>query len=230
MNKWKKTAYMFLMWAVFCCGGCAGKDSTRMYLQAQAQDSEGPQDVQVHDSEALQDVKDGDRGAELDADAASGSSGKAAEKELCFVYVCGAVKHPGVFELPAGSRVYEAVALAGGFCANAYEKGINQAKLVEDGEMIEVLTKKEHRMLEDQPKRADIQEPGQSAQEDQLDLNTATAQQLMGLSGIGEAKAANIIAYRESNGGFSSKEELMQVSGIGEGVYARIQDKIKVVR
>lgn len=227
MNKWKKTASMFLMWAVFCCGGCAGKDSSRMYLQAQGQNSEVSQDVQAQDSEALQ---DGDRGAEPDADAASGSSGKAAEKEQCFVYVCGAVKHPGVFELPAGSRVYEAVALAGGFCANAYEKGINQAKLVEDGEMIEVLTKKEHRMQEDQPNRVDTQGPGQSAQEDQLDLNTATAQQLMGLSGIGEAKAANIIAYRESNGGFSSKEELMQVSGIGEGVYARIQDKIKVVR
>lgn len=63
-----------------------------------------------------------------------------------------------------------------------------------------------------------------------MDLNTATAQELMTLNGIGEAKAANIIAYREANGGFSSVDEIMNVSGIGEGVYARIQDKIKVIR
>lgn len=105
--------------------------------------------------------------------------------------------------------------------------------------MIEVLTVKEYK------EAAGKQEPfgkdgGQQNAENarsnpqeadgRMDLNTATAQELMTLNGIGEAKAANIIAYREANGGFSSVDEIMNVSGIGEGVYARIQDKIKVIR
>jgi len=212
MNKLNRTAYMLLIWAAFSLCGCAGKGNTQMYLEAKAQDSQdvqepGPETVPDADSQGLQ---------------------SAAEEKTCFVYVCGAVKHPGVFELPEGSRVYEALALAGGLCKDAYEKDINQAAQVEDGQMIEVLTVREHKELEQQPQGT--KEPDGGQQDDRIDINTASMEQLMSLSGIGEAKAANIISYRESNGGFSAPEELMNVNGIGEGVYARIQDKIKVIR
>ena len=215
MNKLNKTAYMFIIWAAFSLLGCAGKGSSQMYLEAKTQDS---QDVQ-------------EPGAEITAsgaDAEGQQPQSTADVKTCFVYVCGAVKHPGVFELPEGSRVYEALALAGGLRKDAYGKDINQAAQIEDGAMIEVLTIKEHKELEQQPQST--KETGKGQQDDRIDINTASKEQLMTLSGIGEAKAANIISYRESNGGFSAPEELMQVNGIGEGVYARIQDKIKVIR
>ena len=172
-----------------------------------------------------------------------GMAGAEAENSTCFVYVCGAVKRAGVFELPSGSRVYEAIALAGGFCKNAYEKGINQARQIQDGDMIEVLTKKEHKELERDSSsgesgagaagvnvsdKSNAERNAGTASDSLIDINTADAAQLMTLNGIGEAKAASIISYRESSGGFSAIEEIKNVSGIGEGVYAKIQDKIKV--
>lgn len=216
MNKLNKTAYMLILWAVFSLCGCAGKESTQMYLEAKAQDS--------------QDARQPEPGQETTSGGGDESQAQqsTAEEKTCFVYVCGAVKHPGVFELPEGSRVYEALALAGGLRKDAYDKDLNQAAQIEDGAMIEVLTVKEHKELAQQPKST--KETGEGQQDDRIDINTASMEQLMALSGIGEAKAANIISYRESNGGFSSTEDLMNVNGIGEGVYARIQDKIKVIR
>ena len=156
------------------------------------------------------------------------------EQSTLFVHICGEVMRPGVYELPEGSRVYEALARAGGLRKDAYEKDINQAEQIEDGQMIEVLTRKEYMESQEQ-KRTDEKgmDPDQKLDQrpdGRIDLNTATKEQLMTLSGIGEAKAANIIAYRESCGGFSTPDEIMNVSGIGEGVYARIQDKITVMQ
>ncbi len=253
MNKLNIKAYMFLLGAVFCISGCAGSGSRpKMYLEAKTQDTEeNAYDAQTkHEGQDLphagnaaskQDaIKDGDTIEDGDSikDGDAILSDQNAEPGTCFVYVCGAVKHSGVFELPQGSRVYEAIALAGGFCKNAYEKGINQAEEIQDGDMIEVLTMKEHRELEkdsrDLTARQDNDSKSQPAagsrsdeQIDLIDINTASAAQLMTLNGIGEAKAASIIAYRESHGGFASIEEIMNVSGIGEGVYAKIQDKIE---
>lgn len=222
MNKFYKTAYMFFIGAVFMCCGC-GKEDTRMYLEAKTQETT---------------VSEQMSGTVLD-DAARDSDLAAEETATCFVYVCGAVRHPGVYELPQGSRVYEALALAGGLRKDAYEKNMNQAEQIADGQMIEVLTVEEFEEGRQQkmtqqadqqqtdPQQKDVR---QTDHDGRIDLNTATMEQLMTLSGIGEAKAANIIAYRESCGGFSAPEEIMNVSGIGEGVYARIQDKITVIR
>lgn len=216
MNKLNIKAYMFLLAAAFCISGCAGSGSRPgIFLEAKTKETEENAD-----------------GAQTTCEI----NDAAADSSTCFVYVCGAVKHPGVFELPQGSRVYEAIALAGGFRKNAYEKGINQAEQIQDGDMIEVLTIKEHKELaQDSQSPAGRRDDGSSIEDalsvqsdEQIDINTASAAQLMTLSGIGEAKADNIIAYRESHGGFSSVEEIKNVSGIGEGVYAKIQDHIKV--
>ena len=111
---------------------------------------------------------------------------------------------------------------------------MNQAEPIEDGQMIEVLTVEEYENRKKQgwKQSTDVsdQTPDQTQQDGRIDINTATMEQLMTLQGIGQAKAANIIAYRESNGGFSAPEEIMNVSGIGEGVYAKIQDKITVIQ
>lgn len=219
MNKSNKIAYMFLMGVIFMCCGCAGTKDTRMYLQAETQD-----ESQIQDHSQIRDVP---RTQETGSDSDT-------QEQTCFVYVCGAVRRPGVFELPRGSRVYEAIALAGGMRKNAYEKAINQAEPIEDGQMIEVLTVEEYENRNKQgwKQSTDVsdQTPDRTQQDGRIDINTATMEQLMTLQGIGQAKAANIIAYRESNGGFSAPEEIMNVSGIGEGVYAKIQDKITVIQ
>ncbi len=146
---------------------------------------------------------------------------------LCYVYVCGAVNCPGVYLLQEGSRVYEAIALAGGFCEDAAREDLNQAEPVSDGQMIQVLTEAEAAEREAaEPAEA----AGQSAEADDglININTATAEMLMTLPGVGQSKADSIIAYREENGAFSSVDAIKNVNGIKDGVYNQIKDKIKV--
>lgn len=158
---------------------------------------------------------------------------KEAESEMVFVDVCGAVNVPGVYQLPAGSRVFQAVEMAGGFREDAERYLINQADIVSDGQQIRIFTREEARSME-------IQEavPGEASQEntgeeearvsDQVNINRADKTVLMTIPGIGESKAEAIIAYRNIHGNFSSVEELMQVEGIKEKTYEKLKDKITV--
>lgn len=153
----------------------------------------------------------------VDAEGGRGSSDKT--EEMLAVFVCGAVKMPGVYELPAGSRVYEAVALAGGMTDDAALSAVNQAEPLTDGQMIEIPTKEEHEL------RAAAEE---EYQDGLVNINTADAEELKTLPGIGDSKARNIIAYREKNGAFKAAEDIKNVDGIGEGVFAKLEDCIKV--
>lgn len=144
------------------------------------------------------------------------------EEKECYVYLCGAVKNPGVYRLPSGSRVYEAILLAGGLLENACEDGVNQAEEVTDGQMIKILTQEEAFHQEDLGQERQEQADGR------INLNTAEASELMTLPGIGESKARSILSYREEQGGFSSTEEIMNITGIKEGVYSKIKDYITV--
>ena len=143
------------------------------------------------------------------------------ESPAVYVYVCGAVVSPGVYELPEGSRICQAVDAAGGFLPEAVPEAVNLARVITDGEQLYIPSE------EDLDEKASL--PGMSASGDGLvDLNTATVDTLCTLPGICEAKARAVIAYREKNGPFASPEELMQVEGIKEGIYNNIQDKITV--
>ncbi len=220
MNKLNIAAYMLLLWAVLSLTGCGKNDP--MYLSAKTQEED------TASSGNLDKDFDGTTATAIDDSAADVDD---AEKQSCFVYVCGAVENPGVYELPEGSRIYEAIMLAGGLHKDASVKGINQAQRIEDGDMIEILTEDEQKELEESGGSISGQDADTGQAHDGLiDINTASLAQLMTLNGIGESKAANIIAYRESNGKFQSIEEIKNVNGIGEGVYANIQDKITVTR
>ena len=237
MNKQKLTAYMFLIWTAVVFTGCAaaGGGQAPMYLEAKtkadgsAKEPEEPEPAQDPASLAA-DGADADPGEENRQDAQNTAL------DTYFVYVCGAVKYPGVFEMPKGSRIYAAIAKAGGLRKDACVKGINQAQLLADGAMIEIPTKQEYRKRSQDAAGtggSQSQDPAGSAgtgkaADGLVDLNTADAAQLMTLNGIGEAKAAAILAYREENGRFSDISEIKNVRGIGESVYAGIQDKIKV--
>jgi competence protein ComEA len=132
-----------------------------------------------------------------------------------FVFVCGAVVKAGVYELPAESRVFEAVQMAGGFSENAATAQINQAEMLEDGIRLYIPTMDE--MMKEQ-----------SEEDGKVNINTAAKEELMTLPGVGEAKAALIVEYREEQGRFQKIEDIMNISGIKEGLFGKIKDYIKV--
>lgn len=140
------------------------------------------------------------------------------EQEIC-VYVCGAVETPGVVFLPAGSRAADALEAAGGFAPDAAEEAVNLAAKVSDGEKLYFPACGEYAAQAEQEK---------AAASGLININTADAAQLCTLPGIGESRAADIIAYRESHGGFAACEDIMRVSGIKESVYSKISSRITV--
>lgn len=141
------------------------------------------------------------------------------EPEYIYVYVCGAVEKPGVVKLTAGSRAETAVIEAGGMTEEADSAYINLAAKVEDGEKLFVPTKEEVILIERE--RID-RENGM------VNINTADSDTLCTLPGIGESRAADIIKYRDNNGGFGCIEDIMKVSGIKTNAFEKIRDKITV--
>lgn len=160
-----------------------------------------------------------------------------AREQTIFVDVCGAVNAPGVYQLPARSRIFQAVELAGGFREDAALELVNQAEVLNDGQQIRIFTQEEARQQAeagaalDNPQmtnqETDISGENSSGAE-LVNLNRADKSALMTLTGIGETRAEAILAYRETHGGFSAVEELMQVEGIKEKTYEKLKDKITV--
>ena len=134
------------------------------------------------------------------------------------VYVCGEVHAPGVYELPESARVVDAVEAAGGMTEEASDTWLNLAELLSDGQKIEVPSGSRRKSLEEE----------KEAETGLVNLNTASAEELMTLTGVGEAKARAILDYREEHGGFQKPEDLMEIPGIKEGVFQKIKDQITV--
>lgn len=140
-----------------------------------------------------------------------------------WVHVVGAVRNPGVYELPAGSRAADAVRLAGGLGRHADLLGVNLARLVIDGEQIVVPRRPPKGTVDDTTGSAANGSTG-----DKININTADQASLESLPGIGPALAQRIIEYRELNGPFSKVEDLTQVSGIGDKTLANLISYITV--
>lgn len=164
------------------------------------------------------------------------------EPDILCVHVCGAVMRPGVYELPAGCRVYEAVQEAGGFSESADQDYVNQAQTLRDGVKLVIPTREEVAALsaaednkteatagivEEASRDIETEESGQTA-DGRININTATEAELCNIPGIGGTRAAAIVAYRESHGSFQKPEDIMNVSGIKEGLYGKIKDSIRV--
>jgi competence protein ComEA len=173
----------------------------------------------------------GRRGAAAGAVDAGGGGGRAGAIQVqrggdggggvIVVHVAGAVRRPGVYRLRAGARVEAAVRRAGGLRRRADVTQINLAAKLEDGRQVVV------------PEKAPAGDaavagaPGVAgAPAGPVNLNTATAEQLDTLDGVGPATAAKILRYRQENGGFSSVEELGQIAGIGERRLAALREQV----
>lgn len=151
-----------------------------------------------------------------------------------FVYVCGAVEKPGVYELFEGDRVVDAVEAAGGFLETADKTYVNLAALLDDGIKLYIPTMQETMesaalQVETFDKEStSLGSDSAGAGSGLININSATRDELTALPGIGNATAEKIISYREQHGAFKSIEDIMNVSGIKDKLFSKIKDHITV--
>lgn len=155
-----------------------------------------------------------------DSDSRTGTEETGTDEESLFIFVCGAVNVPGVYQCKAGTRAYELIEMAGGFGPEADESGLNLAEVISDGQKLYVPKAGEA--------AADIGGSADSGQVICVNINSAAKEQLMSLPGIGASRAEDIIAYRTQNGKFSSTEEIMKVPGIKNASYEKLKAYICV--
>lgn len=211
MRCFRAPALVFLC-ACFLCGFLTGcQEAAVLY------DSDGSVEELLPEESSASEESGGGREA-VSEEGGEAAAAEPAAQTLC-VYVCGEVKSPGVYELLEGSRIVDAVEAAGGMTEAASGTWLNLAEPVSDGQKIEVPSETE---------ASELEKVQQEAQSGLVNLNTASAEELMTLTGIGESKAEAILSYREEHGGFEKPEELMEIPGIKEGVFEKIRDQVTV--
>lgn len=241
MNDKKNRIIATVILAAFLLTAC-GQDGELISTLEAGEDYSAASVGQEADSR--EDIRSPDAGNGVEGQAAS-EAPEVIEDEsnqtprTIFVHVCGAVKRPGVYEIPAGSRMFEAVEAAGGFQEEACQDYLNMAGLLEDGTKLEIPTLEEAKALKEAgeapeklvsgtPESASFEKRNGDGATGLININTADIEALCTLPGIGESRARAILEYREKNGGFQEKEEIMQVSGIGQKMYEKIEEDITV--
>ena len=220
---------------LFFTAACSKDDIT---IETIRDDTSVASDKEVSEQESS-DMEESPKEASDDASESEITTGS---NDSVYVYICGAVVNEGVYKLPSDSRVVDAVNKAGGMNEDACQGFVNLAEKLSDGEKIYIPTAEE---IESEDIRVGINSfesisssenssSENSSSEDsvsedgRVNINRATKQELMTLSGIGESKAEDIISYREASGGFNSIQELTNVNGIGTATFDKLKDKIKV--
>jgi competence protein ComEA len=136
------------------------------------------------------------------------------ESPKIYVHVAGSVKAPGIYQLDSGTRVYDAVLAAGGFTSKANQASVNMARALTDGEQLVITSGASSAVFEGVMTSSLIS------------LNQASSSELEDLPGVGPALAGRIIDWREANGGFKAKEDLLNVAGIGDKLFASVKDLV----
>ena len=131
-----------------------------------------------------------------------------------YVHVAGSVKSPGIYQLDSGTRVYDAVLAAGGFTSKANQASVNMARALNDGEQLLISSGSGPQAFDN------------SMTSTLISLNQASASQLEDLPGVGPALAGRMIDWRTANGGFKAKEDLLNVAGIGDKLFASVKDLV----
>ena len=230
------------------------KDTDEKKADTEDRQNDGGNSAEFRKKQAESDGSDAGNGTGSDSgkhtsdvDIDNGSeavSDKEMQQAMIYVDVCGAVANPGVFQLAAGSRVFQAIEAAGGYLPEAALTCVNRAGVLTDGQQLYILTQEEMERQGLDPAEmfgaSDGQMNGsagtgqntgmtaQVQQDNRININTADEAQLTTLTGIGATRAQAIIAYREENGPFVAIEDIMNVQGIKEGTFAKIKDEIVV--
>lgn len=237
-KKMRRTVLLFVV--LILLGGCTRKEEL-LFLD----EGTGFEETLSEDEGDIEDTASEEKTEQVEA-----PFSKPEEEGLIYVHVCGAVASPGVYELKAGSRVYEAVQKAGGFTGQAEQNYINQAQVLTDGVKLVIPTVEEAAADQERASVTAVQdkagasmqvgivtgEPsGQTDEENsvnsgdsRININTASEEQLCAIPGVGATRAAAIAAYRDAHGSFKRPEDIMQVSGIKEGMFEKIKDSICV--
>jgi len=165
-------------------------------------------------------------------------------KSTIFIDIKGEVTYPGVYEMEEGKRVIDSINLAGGLTDLADTTNINLSKILKDESVVIIEEYKENISTVSEKGNKDnnnisienIYEVNTQSEKNEstnfengiININEASLDQLMTLTGIGQSKAENIIKYREENNGFKSIDQLLEVKGIGESIYEKIKDFIEI--
>lgn len=145
-----------------------------------------------------------------------------------FVEIKGEVIKPDVYEISEGSIIRDLINKAGGLTSEANIDKINRADKLKANQLIIIPNKNDSLNAGSNLGTGDISNSVQANEDDVININTATLEELQKISGIGEVKAKGIIQYREKNGGFNSIEEIKNIDGIGEKTFEKMKDQIKV--
>ncbi len=158
-----------------------------------------------------------------------------AVKEEWVVYITGSVKKPGVYRIPTGSRIYNALEAAGGFAAEADQEAVNLAAMLQDGAHIKFPAKKDtvpQRQAPAGPAQptSNAGSMGLKTSEGLININTARQEDLEKLPGVGPKTARLIIDYREKNGAYKRAEDLLLIKGIGPAKYDAVKNLVTVAQ
>jgi competence protein ComEA len=145
-----------------------------------------------------------------------------------FVEIKGEVVKPDVYEISEGSIIRDLINKAGGLTSEANIDKINRADKLKANQLIIIPNKNDSLNVGSNLGTGDISDSVQANEDEVININTATLEELQKISGIGEVKAKGIIQYREKNGGFNSIEEIKNIDGIGEKTFEKMKDQIKV--
>ncbi len=245
MQLLKKSVIFSLFMTMVLTSGCCRKDSEIILTEPTAVQEKTVSEAASTELKEDNSSED-EKGVETETAKPSSASTEKVEEEPAediMVHVCGAVLCEGVYELPGGSRVIDAVRAAGGFDSEADTSYVNQAQVLEDGVKLKIPTTTETEKLEDDtPKQNEIiqsdeagitgmtesADSGSGSKDGKVNINTASETELCSISGIGPGRAKKILEYREQNGKFERIEDIMKVSGIKDKFFAKIKDYITV--
>lgn len=150
------------------------------------------------------------------------------EVQKIYVHIEGCVHKPGIMEVELGTRIYELIELAGGETEDADLSKMNLASILKDEQKVVVPEKVSYVEAETNKSSANVKNQSAKPEQVLVNINTATITELESLTGIGSAMAERIVEYREKEGYFTSIEDIMNVSGIGNGKFEKIKDNIEI--